>query len=347
MILITGTPGWLGNRLLRILVEGFPDKPELLEKYSKTIIRCLCINKRNQQIINQISDRFNCFIGDIRDKDSLKHFFENSKGATLFHLAGIIHPKKIQDLYDINTIGLENTLEIASKSGVKRAIIISSNSPIGCNTHNDHVFDELSNYNPYMNYGKSKKLGEEIAIKYYTLGKLEIVILRPCWFYGPEQPERQTLFFNMIQNGKMPVIGGGKYKRSMSYVDNTCQGLLLADQVDSANGQIYWIADENPYSMKEIVDTVKYLLKNEFNQIVSEKNIQLPYFVSEFALIIDKMIQSIGLYNQKLHVLSEMNKTIACSIEKAKKELNFMPLVNLEEGMYRSIKWCIDQGYIS
>ena len=56
----------------------------------------------------------------------------------------------------------------------------------------------------------------------------------------------------------------------MSYIDNTCQGLLLADQVDSANGQTFWIADENPYSMNEIIDTVKNLLKNEFNQIVSE-----------------------------------------------------------------------------
>jgi len=38
-------------------------------------------------------------------------------------------------------------------------------------------------------------------------------------------------------------------------------------------------------------------------------------------------------------VLSEMNKTIACSVEKAKKELGYNPKVSLEEGMRRSLRW--------
>ena len=29
----------------------------------------------------------------------------------------------------------------------------------------------------------------------------------------------------------------------MAYVDNICQGLLLCEKVEAANGQIYWIAD--------------------------------------------------------------------------------------------------------
>jgi len=50
------------------------------------------------------------------------------------------------------------------------------------------------------------------------------------------------------------------------------------------------------------------------------------------------------MYHQKIHVLSEMNKTIACSIEKAKKELGYIPMVGLEEGMRRSIAWCQAKG---
>jgi nucleoside-diphosphate-sugar epimerase len=34
-----------------------------------------------------------------------------------------------------------------------------------------------------------------------------------------------------------------------------------------------------------------------------------------------------------------MNKTIACSIEKAKAELGYRPAVALEEGMRRSLRW--------
>ena len=55
-------------------------------------------------------------------------------------------------------------------------------------------------------------------------------------------------------------------------------------------------------------------------------------------------LQSLGLYHSKIHVLSEMNKTIAASVDKAKRELGYRPQVALEEGMRRSIAWCRDQG---
>jgi len=58
----------------------------------------------------------------------------------------------------------------------------------------------------------------------------------------------------------------------------------------------------------------------------------------------DGLLQSVGLYHQKFHVLSEMNMTIACDITRAKEELGYRPLVELREGMRRSIAWCLDQG---
>ena len=64
---------------------------------------------------------------------------------------------------------------------------------------------------------------------------------------------------------------------------------------------------------------------------------KLPAFAGNIAELMDGAIQKFGLYNQKIHVLSEMNKTIACSIEKAKKELGYNPTISLEEGMRRSL----------
>ena len=37
-----------------------------------------------------------------------------------------------------------------------------------------------------------------------------------------------------------------------------------------------------------------------------------------------------------------MNKTIACSIAKAQRELNYNPTIALEEGMRRSLKWIFE-----
>ena len=59
-------------------------------------------------------------------------------------------------------------------------------------------------------------------------GRLETVIVRPPWFYGPYQPPRQSLFFRMIRDGKAPIVGDGNNLRSMAYIDNLSQGLILA-----------------------------------------------------------------------------------------------------------------------
>ena len=233
-------------------------------------------------------------------------------------------------------------LNAAITAGVKRAVVVSSNSPCGCNPHPDHLFDELSPYNPYLNYGRSK-MQMELAIK-TVQDRLETVIIRAPWFYGPNQPPRQTLFFRMIREGKAPVVGNGNNLRSMSYVDNLCQGLVLAAGTDLAKNQVYWIADKRPYSMNEILDTVERLLETEFNRKCAHKRLRLPGFASSFAYMADSTLQTLGLYHQKIHVLSEMNKTIACSVARAEQELGYRPAVELQEGMRRSLRWCVDQG---
>jgi nucleoside-diphosphate-sugar epimerase len=175
-------------------------------------------------------------------------------------------------------------------------------------------------------------------------GQIETVIIRPPWFYGPHQPPRQTEFFRLIRDGKMPIVGSGRNRRSMAYIDNLAQGLILAALTDKAAGQTYWIADERPYEMNEIVETVERLLEKEFGHKCAHRRLNLPGLVSELALVVDASLQAVGLYQQKIHVLSEMNKTIACSVAKAKAELGYAPKIALEEGMRRSIRWVIEKG---
>ena len=96
--------------------------------------------------------------------------------------------------------------------------------------------------------------------------------------------------------------------------------------------------------MNEIIDTIEILMETEFGQTCTHKRLKLPGLFSEIALITDKILQKFDLYYQKIHVLSEMNKTIACSISKAKRELGYSPAIDLEEGMRRSINWHISTG---
>jgi nucleoside-diphosphate-sugar epimerase len=130
----------------------------------------------------------------------------------------------------------------------------------------------------------------------------------------------------------------------MAYVDNLCRGLRLAAGTEHSRGDAFWIADARPYTMNEIVDTVERVMERDFNIPVAHKRMRLPGVVSDVARIADRALQATGLYDQKVHVLSEMNLTIACSIEKARQQLGYHPEVELEEGMRRSLEWVLARG---
>jgi nucleoside-diphosphate-sugar epimerase len=343
-VLVTGAAGWLGSRLVRALAKGIRDYPQLEMPDSKLRIRCLILPGQNASALHALGTQIELFEGDISNSADCERFCSGAKNGLLFHTAGIIHPRSVSEFQAINVLGCRNVLQSASAAGVARAVVVSSNSPCGCNPHPDHLFDELSPYRPYMRYGRSKMLMEMLVKEFHVQGKIDTVIIRPPWFYGPHQPARQTLFFSMIRDGKAPIVGSGSNLRSMSYVDNLCYGLILAALSRQASGQVYWIADERPYSMSEIVDTIERLLEQEFNQRCVHKRLRLPNLASHIAYGADFLLQSLGLYHQKIHVLSEMNKTIACSTAKAKRELGYHPVINLEEGMRRSLRWCVEQG---
>jgi nucleoside-diphosphate-sugar epimerase len=344
LALVTGCPGWLGNRLLHFLREDHPDWPQGRERPRFDRIRSLALPGAPRDRLREIAPGLEVVEGDVRDPASLSRFFEGAAGATVFHLAGLIHPHRVRELYDVNARGTENVIEAAAAAGAARIVATSSNSPAGAAKDPSVRFDESTRDDPYLAYGRSKQIAEAALREAQAAGRVEAVILRPCWFYGPEQPPRQTLFFKMIKDGKAPIVGSGEAMRSMSYVDNTSLGLLLAAASDRASGETYWIADRRPYSMNEIVDTVEDVLERDFSMDVAHKRMRLPNIASGVAYAVDASMQSVGLYQQKIHVLSEMNKTIACRIDKAERELGYKPGVELREGMRRSVEWCLANG---
>ncbi len=336
--IVTGAPGWLGTRLVHALANGVADVPSLGPTDRRT--RCLVLPGADASELEAMGAEI--VRGDITDPASLVRLFDGARDATVFHIAGVIHPTRgIGEFHAVNVGGTSNLLEAARAAKIRRFVHVSSNSPIGTNAAADQVFDEEAPYHPYMRYGKTKMLAEQ-AVRAVT--DFEYVIIRPPWFYGPGQPPRQSLFFAMIRDGKMPIVGSGDNRRSMAYVDNICQGLILCDRVARAAGNIYWIADRKPYAMTEIVATIEQVLERDFSIRVAHKTRRLPGFASSVAYGIDAVTQSLGIYLQKIHVLSEMNKTIACTIAKAETELGYDPKIALEEGMRRSIAWVLERG---
>lgn len=83
-------------------------------------------------------------------------------------------------------------------------------------------------------------------------------------------------------------------------------------------------------------------MRDEFGLECDGGRLRLPAVAAEIAVACDRALQAVGLYHQKVHVLGEMNKTIACTIDKARRELGYAPQVAVEEGMRRTLAWCAE-----
>ena len=343
LTLVTGAPGWLGTRLVECLVAGLSDVPSLAQPLERREVRCLVHPSADTSALEALPG-VTCVRGNLTAPETLHKFLIGAEGATVFHCAGVIHPARASEFEAVNARGTRNLLIEAMGADVRRLVHVSSNSPFGANAHRDQVFTEESSYHPYMGYGRSKMAAEQAVQRAGASGRIETVIVRAPWFYGPGQPARQTRFFTMIRQGAFPLIGGGHNRRSMAYVDNLCHGLLLAERIAEARGQAYWIADERPYAMTEILETVATVMQRDFGLVVARPPRRLPSITSDCARVADRLLQCVGLYEPRVHVLSEMNLTIACSIDKARRQLGYRPTVSLEEGMRRSLAWVLAHG---
>ena len=333
---VTGAAGWLGTGLVSALSGTGPA--------GRTgTIRGLV---RPGEASDHLPERVERIRGDVTDESSLDRLFDglDTDGPVdLIHTAGVIHPTGGVAEFDlVNHIGTRNVMEAARRHGVRRVVHVSSNSPFGCNGDRSDRFGNDEPYHPYLGYGRSKKDGELAVIAAVEQG-LNAVIVRPPWFYGPHQPARQTTFFTMVKNGKVPILGDGGQVRSMTYIDNLVDGIVRAELVDTEPGRGWWIADAEPYTVSEIVRTVGDALRSEGFD-VKENRFRLPNLAGTVAEQIDVVTQRMGRYITQFHVLGEMNKNIAVDISAARRELGYDPQVALAEGMRNSIRWCLEQG---
>lgn len=332
-LVLTGAAGWFGRALLDRLHRA----PHLV---GDGRVRALVATASQVPEVLATHPGAEVHVGDVADAAFVERAFAGADGALVVHAAGVIHPRTVAEFDRVNARGTEVVVAAAGRAGVRRLVHVSSNSPFGTNPRPDDRFRHDEPYQPYLGYGRSK-MAAELAVRAAT--GLEWVVVRPPWFYGPFQPERQTTFFTMVRTGRFPVVAPGTQRRSMVHVTNLVDGVLAAGSTAGAAGQAFWVADAEPYTLTEIVDTVREALRDEGYR-VSGRSLRVPGVVARTAERVDRALQARGVYQQQVHVLGELDKTIACDISHTTDVLGYRPTVALAEGMRQSIRWCRDQG---
>lgn len=317
VLLITGFPGWLGNRMVDVFMNGDRNGKYAIDRKIK-----LLVQPKNKDLIS-LPANFEVVYGDITDKDGLKNALKGVKAV--YHLAGVIYPHDIKTYYEVNDRGTKNVVDACIESGVKRMINMGTDSICGYGRP-ERIFNEHTQPAPFKNYGKSKYLGENYLLDKTREGLIEGTSLRCFWFFGPFIPERNLNFFRMFYWKKQLVFGNGKNYRSISHVDNIIQAFLKAEKRKETTGKWYWIAGKkSDCTVDEIYSNIAEGLN------VSYKPFYIPKIVCEMLNAADTVIGWFGKVNSSIHAAGKFHKDIAGDISAAEKDFDYHPEAGFKE----------------
>ena len=317
-VLITGASGFVGYHLIEEALKNNLEVYAAVRKSSK---------------VDHLKDyKINYIYPDFDNIDSLKQELEQHQFQYIIHAAGAT---KARSAEEYNQINAEYTFNLAQAAAytckdLKKFVLISSLAAVGPLSSQGGIITEETTPKPVTSYGRSKLLAEE-RIKEVT--NLNYTILRPTAVYGPRDKDI-FIFFKQVSRGIEPYIGSMAQTLSFIYVKDLAMATVKALHAGDKN--TYNLSDGLAYNRYELARFIKDFLN------LRPLKFHLPViFVKLIAYLSEKYgslsNKAVVLNAEKLNELMAVNW--ACGIDKAKTDLGFNPLYNLEAGVAESIEW--------
>ena len=263
---------------------------------------------------------------------------ENLNGIDLIiHSAafvGVWGRKK--QFWDANVKGTQQLLEVAKQAGIKRFIHIGTEACLFYGQSMDDV-DETYPYalnSPYY-YSQTKAEAEKSVLEANVPGSFETVSIRPRMVWGPKDQTILPELIKMVDRGMFIWINNGKYKTSVTHIDNFVHGVELAIE-KGRGGEAYFITDEGFTTIKEFITQ----LLDTQNMTPTSKSIS-PSIIRPLAKVIEKTWRLIGIKKEPpitRLAIDFMSFNCTINIDKAKKELGYQPVIDMKTGMQQMKK---------
>lgn len=126
--------------------------------------------------------------GDLFNRTLLTHTLMEVQPGVIFHLAGILKSDQPEELYQVNILGTEALCDAVLAAGIKPLIVIASSSAVYGAGYGSKPISEGFRPRPITHYAISKLAQEMIALRYFQLNKLPVIIVRAFNLIGPGQP---------------------------------------------------------------------------------------------------------------------------------------------------------------
>jgi nucleoside-diphosphate-sugar epimerase len=322
--LVTGATGFIGSHLAEALLQRGDQ------------VRCLLRNPADRKWLKGLP--IEVAHGDCNDKASLQTAV---KGVDrVFHLAGVTKAVDEKTYFQVNAHGTDNLIHscLEHNAHIKKFIYLSSQAAAGpC--RNGGQKRETDPCEPVSAYGRSKRMGEDLALAH--AGEISLLILRPSAVYGPRDRDIYT-FFKFLSRGIKPCFYGEGHRVSLCYVEDIVQAILLASETQKGSGETFFLSDGQDYGMEEVSDI--FATAMGVNPICIRVPEWMIYGVASLSETFSKLSGKPALLNRG-KVEEMMQKNWVCDITKASTVLGFKPKVSLAEGArltfnwYKKVKW--------
>jgi nucleoside-diphosphate-sugar epimerase len=163
--------------------------------------------------------------GDVRDPRAAGRLAEAAD--VLVHAAAALPIRGSGgEIRSVNVDGTATLLAAAREAGVGRAILVSSTAVYGI--PETHPINEDSPLHGVGDYGRSKIEAEQVARAFANRG-LDVVVLRPKTFIGPERLGVFEILFDWIREGRrIPILGDGSNRYQLLAVEDLVDAILLS-----------------------------------------------------------------------------------------------------------------------
>ncbi len=341
-VLITGTAGFIGFHLARLLLEkgyhvwGMDNINEYYDinlKYSRLeetgISRKMIGN--GKEVTSQKYPHYHFIKLDLTDQANLLNLFKAKTFDCVIHLAaqaGVRYSLNHPHTYISSNIeGFINILEACRHFPVRHLIFASSSSVYGMNE--EMPFSVKQNVDhPVSLYGASKKANELMAHSYSHLFGIPSTGLRFFTVYGPwGRPDMALFIFtkSILAGEPINVFNHGNMERDFTYIDDIVEG--ISRMIDSPPKGFPGWGGKHP---DPSASRAPYRLYNIGNN--------KPVNLMDFIKAIEEVLGLTAKMRFEPIQPGDVARTWA-DTDNLFSEFNFRPSTPVKEGVKRFISW--------
>jgi nucleoside-diphosphate-sugar epimerase len=247
----------------------------------------------------------------------------------IVHLAARVHVMEehatdpLAEFFAVNLHGTTNLARQAAKAGVKRFVYVSSIKVNGEQTSKGRPFTESDHLQPQDAYAISKWAAEQALHSISQETGMEVVIVRPPLGYGPNVKANFLKLLELVDRGVPLPLGSVENSRSLIYVGNLVDALIICATHPAAAGNAYLVSDGEDVSTPQLIQAVADALHRPSR--VFPMSLALMRRVAALAgksAAIDRLTQSLVIDSSKIH-----------------SELGWRPPYTMAQGLQATAKW--------